>query len=121
MEDDVDLRGMFRTTLSLSGYTVVEAGDGLEALRILDGSHVDLILLDLGLPLISGRTVLEDIAAQARVRAVPLVIVVTGEPGPHSDLAPAHCVLVKPVAPDRLVDTVARCFATGASTLRTPR
>ena len=117
VEDDVDLRGMFRTTLSLHGYAVLEAGDGLDALRILDVTRIDLILLDLGLPLITGKTVLAEMTAQAQFRAVPLVIVVTAQPGPHRDLTGANCVLTKPITPEDLVMTVARCLATGAANL----
>jgi two-component system chemotaxis response regulator CheY len=106
---------MFRTALSLHGYDVLEAGDGLDALRILDGSVVHLIVLDLGLPLIPGKTVLQEVAAQARFRAVPLVIVVTGQAGPYDDLAEASCVLTKPVSPERLVLTVTRCLAISAA------
>src|SRR5690348_16284282 len=98
VEDDADLRRMFRTALALAGYAVVESGDGLHALRLLDGSAPpDAVILDLGLPIVSGVAVRQEIAAQAHTRHVP-VIVVTGEPGDHDRLE-AACVLRKPVTP----------------------
>jgi len=112
VEDDGDLRRMFRMALTLAGYRVLEAGDGLAALRELDGSDIDAVVLDLGLPLVSGQIVLQEVAAHAHHRQVP-VVVVTALPGPH-DLPEANCVLAKPVTPDRLVDTVRRCVAAGA-------
>jgi hypothetical protein len=54
------------------------------------------------------------VAALAQVKAVPVVIVVTGLPGPHDQLPHASCVLTKPVTPDRLVGTVHRCIGGGA-------
>lgn len=103
---------MFRTALKLAGYQVKEAGDGLEALRILDADPPDLVVLDLGLPLVSGHVVRQDIAAQAHTRHIPVVIV-TGMSGHHERLEVA-CVLRKPVTPDQLVVTVHKCLASGA-------
>jgi DNA-binding response OmpR family regulator len=48
VEDDADLRRMFRTALTYEGFTVREASNGLGALRILDSDPPDLVLLDLG-------------------------------------------------------------------------
>ena len=111
VEDDGDLRRMFRTALALAGYEVFEAGDGLDALRVLDTTPPDAVILDLGLPFVSGAAVRQEIAAQAQTRRVP-VIVVTGLPGAHDDLD-AACVLRKPVSPDRLIQVVKTCIAAG--------
>ncbi len=111
VEDDADLRQMFRTALHFGGYDVIQASDGLEALRQLDALRVDCVVLDLGLPIVSGLVVLQEVAAHAHTRDVPVVIVVTGQPGPHTDLPYASCILTKPVTPERLVGTVRRCLA----------
>jgi DNA-binding response OmpR family regulator len=114
VEDDVDLRRMFKTALSFGGYEVLEAGDGLQALRHLESSDLDGMVLDLGLPLVSGHVVLQEVAANAHARQVPVVVVVTAQPGPYQ-LPHASCVLTKPVTPERLVGTVRRCLASGSS------
>ena len=113
VEDDLELRQMFKMALNFSGYSVVEAGDGLEALRLLDDDVIDLVVLDLGLPLINGRVVLQEIASLADWREVPMIIVVTGEPGPHR-LPQAACVLTKPITPERLIGAVRRCMVEGS-------
>jgi DNA-binding response OmpR family regulator len=113
VEDDTDLRRMFRTALALAGYQTLEAADGLDALRILDSNPPEAVVLDLGLPLLSGVAVRQEIAAHAHTRHVP-VIVVTGQPGTHEALD-AACVLRKPVSPDRLVHVVNTCIAAGSS------
>lgn len=110
VEDDLELRRMFRTAFVFEGYQVLEAGDGLEALRSLDGAHIDVVVLDLGLPLVPGQVVLQEVAARTHPQQVPVVVVVTGMAGPHDHLQ-AACVLRKPVAPDRLISTVRRCIA----------
>ena len=111
VEDDADLRRMFRTALALAGYDSLEAGNGLDALHLIDSNPIAAVILDLGLPIISGFTVRQEIAAHAHTREVP-VIVVTGEPGAHDNLE-AACVLRKPVSPDRLVYVVKNCIAAG--------
>jgi DNA-binding response OmpR family regulator len=112
VEDDRDLRRMFRTALTVSGFHVMEAPDGLDALRLLDIEPPDLVILDLGLPLVSSHVVRQELAAQAHTRDIP-VVVVTGSSSGHADLNVA-CLLRKPVAPEELVATVRRCLASGA-------
>lgn len=109
VEDDADLRRMFRMALTLAGYDVSEAANGLDALRALDTNPFAAVVLDLGLPLMSGAAVRQEIAAHAHTRNLP-VIIVTGEPGSH-DALDAACVLRKPVTPDKLVRVVGSCIA----------
>ena len=110
VEDDEDLRRLFRTALVLAGYDVVEAGDGLEALLRIDQAPPDLVVLDIVLPRLSGIAVQQEIAAQAVTRQIPIVVI-TG-----SGMAPGEmqvaCFLRKPVAPEEIVDAVRRCLAT---------
>jgi CheY-like chemotaxis protein len=117
VEDDADVRRMLRTALVLAGYGVIEAGDGLDALRVLDANPPHAVILDLGLPMMSGQAVLQEIAAHAHTRHIP-VIVVTGQPGDHQELD-AACVLRKPVSPDRLIHTVQTCIGSGGSSFST--
>jgi CheY-like chemotaxis protein len=113
VEDDVELRRMFKQVLAFEGYDVIEAGDGLEALRLLDAQIPDAVILDLGLPIISGSVVRDEIAAHAHTRQIP-IIVGTGQPGNHDTLDVA-CVLRKPVTPERLIYTVHTCIAAGGA------
>jgi CheY-like chemotaxis protein len=113
VEDDADLRRMFRTALALAGYRVVESGNGLDALRVIDSDPPHAVVLDLGLPMMSGHAVRQEIAAHAHTRHIP-VIVVTGQPGDHQQLD-AACVLRKPVSPERLVQTIETCIGSGGA------
>ena len=106
VEDDADLRKMYRVALMLGGFAVREAADGLDALMVLDREGADLVVLDLRMPRLTGFDVLADL--RARNRHVP-VVVVTALPGDHSDLG-VECVLKKPTAPETLVETVQRCL-----------
>lgn len=108
VEDDADLRRLFRAALAMAGYAVEDAADGLDALRMIENRPPDLVVLDLILQSLDGVSVQQELAARALTRHIPVVIV-TG-----SDLAvEAHniaCVLRKPVMPDDLIRTVERCL-----------
>jgi CheY-like chemotaxis protein len=112
VEDDADVRKMFKTALAFAGFRVLEAGNGFYALQWLDTDPPDLVVLDLGLPVLSGQVVREEIAAQVHTRHIPIVIV-TALVGPH-DALNVSCVLQKPVTADRLIETIRRCLAAGA-------
>jgi DNA-binding response OmpR family regulator len=107
VEDDADLRGMFRVALLLEGFDVREAADGYEALRLLEQGRPDLVVLDLRMPRIDGLTVLRDI--RVLYKDLP-VLVVTAAPVDSSHLD-VDCVLKKPITPDQLVESVRECFA----------
>jgi DNA-binding response OmpR family regulator len=109
VEDDEDLRRMFRHALSLAGYDVKDTGDGINALRLVELQRPDLIILDLGLPLLSGLNVQQEIAAHAHTRDIPVVIV-TASSSPLTGVNVA-CVLRKPASPEEVVDVVRQCLA----------
>ena len=91
VEDDVPLRRMLSLALRLEGFLTFEAGDGFQAIALLDQFEFDAIVLDLLLPGIDGLAVAQEIRAQASTRTVP-VIVMTASPTPLADIdPPASC------------------------------
>jgi hypothetical protein len=56
VEDDPDIRDFVADALSIDGYAVLTAGNGLEALRLLDEQRPDVVLLDLRMPVMDGPT-----------------------------------------------------------------
>jgi formate hydrogenlyase transcriptional activator len=57
------------------GYEIVKAASGEEALKILSGNQIDLVLLDVMMPRMSGFEVLEKIRADKKTRLIPVVMV----------------------------------------------
>lgn len=108
VEDDTDLRRMFRTVLAFSGFRVLEAGDAIHALNLIEAEAIDLVILDLGLPTISGQVIHDEIASLPETKRIP-VLVVTAQPGPHKGLD-EDCVLQKPILPEQLLDAVHGCL-----------
>jgi putative two-component system response regulator len=91
---------------------VLEAEDALAALRSLDQYPVDLVILDLMLPTLSGLAVQQEIAAHAHTADLPVVIVTGSDMS--LDEVDVACILRKPVTPEQLVDAVRSCLASGA-------
>ncbi len=65
-DDKATSRELVRTVLEKSGYAVVEAGDGIEALRNARESKPDLIILDLHMPGLDGFGVVQEIRRDRR-------------------------------------------------------
>jgi DNA-binding response OmpR family regulator len=59
IEDEPDLRRLLRIVLERGGYEMLEAADGRAGLRVMHDERPDLIILDIGLPVLDGWQVLE--------------------------------------------------------------
>jgi CheY-like chemotaxis protein len=108
VEDDVLTREVFTTILTGQGYTVRGAADGLQALdHLREGSLPDCILLDLGLPGMTGRQFLTRQTQHQLWAAVPVVLV-SGDPrvAEEAALLGAADYLRKPVEPQALLEVV---------------
>jgi two-component system, cell cycle response regulator DivK len=66
-------RELVRTVLENSGYAVIEASDGPEALRMARESSPDLIILDLHMPVIDGFGVIQELRRDANFAGTPVV------------------------------------------------
>lgn len=54
VDDDTNTRRLLRAVLERENYTVSTAGDGVEALAVMDSRHVDLVVLDIMMPRMDG-------------------------------------------------------------------
>lgn len=72
VDDDADIRLLLRFELAAEGHDVVEAGNGEEALAALAQGGVDLVLLDMMMPVLDGWAVLR---AVDPATAPPIVVI----------------------------------------------
>ncbi len=72
VEDEKDIRESLKKSLTENNYVVEVATDGAEALAIVEEKTPDLVILDLGLPKISGESVLQEI--KKNYPAMPVII-----------------------------------------------
>jgi DNA-binding response OmpR family regulator len=76
VEDDAACRDLVRQMLLDAGFDVVEARDGREALGVLvsDQTEPGLVILDLDMPVMSGRQLLAVIGNYRRLAKIPVLI-----------------------------------------------
>ncbi len=104
VDDDRSICQLYRTALSLSGFSVETAADGFGALVKIDEEKPDLIVLDLQMPCVSGLAVLDELKANTDTGSIP-VVVVTGT-DQESAVEQASVVLRKPCAPEALISVI---------------
>jgi two-component system chemotaxis response regulator CheY len=74
-DDDAATRYVLRRLLTQTlGCTVIECGDGIEALKLVDAGGLDMMVLDIEMPLIDGVEVLEAIRQSPRCKHLPVVM-----------------------------------------------
>src|ERR687890_934986 len=75
VEDYRDTREMMRRMLELTGCRVVEASNGQEAIELSQRGELDLVLMDLNMPVLDGFTATLRIREYEHTRDVPVVAV----------------------------------------------
>lgn len=107
VEDNEDLRELFRFMLEYCGFTVATAASGAEALaRIHAAPRTRLVLLDLALPDMTSLDFVEILKAESGLAEIPIVLV----PGMPLARVGGLRWLVKPVGAEDLL-AVVRCHA----------
>ena len=105
-EDSPTMRYLIASTIAALGdYTVIEAGNGFEALRILPHEKVDLVITDINMPDINGLELVSFIRQSPNYRTTPLFIISTEGSARDREKGMslgANAYLVKPFAPEEL-------------------
>lgn len=78
VDDDPDIRDVLKLTLAEENYSVLEAEDGVEALKIINSKPLDLVILDYKIPKMDGRQVLKRVKRDLLLRHLP-IIMLTGK------------------------------------------
>jgi CheY-like chemotaxis protein len=111
VEDFEDNRFMMRRLLEMSGYRVVEAVNGNQAVEAAASEHPDIILMDLSLPMLDGLAATRRIRTQDGLRKVPIVAVSAHDSADfHAEALAAGCneYVTKPIDFDQLVQLLDR-------------
>ncbi len=115
VEDFEDNRFMMRRLLEMSGYKVLEAVNGEEAVDLAVKEQPSLILMDLSLPLLDGLAATRRIRACSGLRDVPIVAVSAHDTSDfHAEALAAGCndYVTKPIDFDQLEELLRRLIRT---------
>jgi two-component system chemotaxis response regulator CheY len=108
VDDSASMRGFIRRVLDMSGFDVgevFEAGDGLEALAILEYSAIDVVLTDINMPRMNGEELMLHLREDADLSDVPVVVLSADSSEARMGrmmAAGARGYLPKPLSPERL-------------------
>ncbi len=111
VDDSASMRSMVAFTLRRSGYDVIEAVDGQDALEKIGERSVDLVLTDQNMPRMDGLTLIRQLRERERFRRTPILMLTTessDEMKQAGRAAGATGWMVKPFDPARLLEVIGR-------------
>jgi DNA-binding response OmpR family regulator len=113
VDDESDILDMTRLVLEGGGYRVLAVRSGTDALRALDRTRPDLILLDINMPDMDGWQVLRVLKMDERTLSIPVAmfsIKMEVRDRVHGVMAGAFDYIVKPFSTEDLLQRVRRIF-----------
>jgi CheY-like chemotaxis protein len=123
VDDNPTIASIVREALRSEGYGVNCVYSGEEALDHLEGQTVDLIILDVLMPQMSGLEVLKRIKASPRTSPIPVIMLTVNDR--DDDVLDAYklgaeCYITKPFRPRDLIHNVQLVLGRGADAVRKP-
>lgn len=116
IDDDSDVRDIYRLKFQREGFVVVIAKDGEEGLRVIKEKRPDVILLDIQMPILDGIEMLKILKKDNALANIPVVILSNLDSDTIfkqvSDLGAAEYYLVKSLSnPQKVVDITLQALA----------
>jgi len=110
VDDDMINLKLLKSMLKKSGYTkeVIEAKNGSDAINVLKSrDDIDLVLLDIIMPIMNGIEMLKVARADDNLRQVPIIVLTTDETKKSEALEfGANGFLMKPIRSDDLISKI---------------
>ena len=114
VEDQSDLRQLYVQELTISGFDVIEAANGLDAIAHCSSQYPDVILMDLSLPVLDGWEATRRLKSDSRTAHIPVVALTAHDgSGELQRATRAGCdwFVPKPCPPNDLIEEVRRVLA----------
>ena len=114
VEDHSELRALYVQHLIISGFDVIEAGNGAEAIIFTTAQFPDVVLMDLSLPVVDGWEATRRLKGDARTAHIPIVAMTAHDGAGELERATsAGCdwFVPKPCPPGALITEVRRVLA----------
>jgi CheY-like chemotaxis protein len=113
-EDQQELRRLYAQQLVMSGFDVIEAANGAEAIDLSSLNLPDVILMDLSMPVVDGWEATKRLRADQRTAHIP-VVALTAHDGSgelqRATTAGCNWFVPKPCPPDALITEVRRILS----------
>lgn len=112
VEDYDDTRSLLKYILEHYGYNIIEAVNGVEAVKKVEESFPDLIFMDLAMPLMDGLTATEEIRKTENGKNIPIIALTTHSQQLHEKAIEAGCddFISKPIDFQSLESLLSKYF-----------
>jgi two-component system chemotaxis response regulator CheY len=111
VDDSSTVRQQVGLALTQAGYTIVEAGDGVEGLAMLEKGGISLVICDVNMPRMNGLDMLENVKRDTKHAALPVVMLTTeGQPAlvDRAKKAGAKGWIVKPFKAEMMIAAIGK-------------
>ena len=111
VDDSATIRQVVGMTLKGAGYEVMEACDGKDALKKLDGKKINLIISDVNMPNMDGISFVKEAKKLASYKFTPVIMLTTESQDSkkqEGQAAGAKAWVVKPFKPEQLLLAVSK-------------
>ncbi len=112
VDDSSAMRKIIKKTIQISGFDVdnfYEAGNGIEALKVLENNWVDIVLTDINMPEMDGITLIKKLRQSDIYKGIPIVVISTesrDKKVQESLAIGANDYIRKPFKPEEIKDTL---------------
>ncbi|MFZ2960038.1 MAG: response regulator [Candidatus Ozemobacteraceae bacterium] len=116
VDDSKTARGVIRIRLGTVGYAsaeILEAGNGTEALEIMDKRSVDVLITDVEMPVMDGLVLIAKMKSKPLLKLIPIIVVSAMEDRQKQELFEkgVNRILFKPAFEPALKEAVGACLA----------
>src|SRR5689334_6068623 len=114
VEDQTELRALYAQHFAISGFDVIEAGNGADAISHTTSHAPDVVLMDLSLPIVDGWEATRRLKGDVRTAHIPVVALTAHDgAGELQRATRAGCdwFVPKPCPPDALITEVRRVLS----------
>lgn len=111
VDDSASVRQVLSIALRRAGYETLEAGNGKEALAILDAEKMNLIISDVNMPVMNGIELVKAVKQHPTSKFTPVVMLTTegqDDMKQAGKAAGAKAWIIKPFNPPQLLDVVSK-------------
>lgn len=109
VDDSESIRELVGFTLESAGYAVEKGCDGVEAIELLNGREVNMIITDLNMPNMDGIQLIREIRKKQEYASVPILMLTTESQAAKKEEAKAAGAtgwIVKPFVQEKLLEVV---------------
>lgn len=109
VDDSDSIRDVVNYTLEMNGFDVLVGVDGQDAMKYLNGQHIDLIITDLYMPNMDGIALIKEIRENESYKRTPILFLTTEsqqDKKMEAKTSGATGWIVKPFLPENLISVI---------------